>query len=75
MIFTTMGDLVHVLKTKEIIRKSQTRMKRIRDTDLVIIDALMFMAMEQQDAANMFLNLINEIINYSSIILTSNKAP
>lgn len=35
-----MGDLVHVLKTEDIIRKSQTRMKRIRAADLVIIDDL-----------------------------------
>lgn len=40
VIFTTMGDLVHVLKTEDIIRKSQTRMKRIRAADLVIIDDL-----------------------------------
>lgn len=74
VIFTTMGDLVHVLKTEEITRKSQTRMKRIRDADLVIIDDLMFMAMDQQEA-NMFFHLINDLYNQSSIILTSNKAP
>ncbi|GIP65691.1 hypothetical protein J32TS6_42460 [Virgibacillus pantothenticus] len=62
VIFTTMGDLVHVLKTEEITRKSQTRMKRIRDADLVIIDDLMFMAMDQQEA-NMFFHLINELYN------------
>lgn len=69
-----MGDLINVLKTEEITRKSQTRMKRIRDADLVIIDDLMFMAMDQQEA-NIFFHLINDLYNQSSIILTSNKAP
>jgi DNA replication protein DnaC len=74
VIFTTMGDLVHVLKTEEITRKSKMRMKRIREADLVIIDDLMFMAMDKQEA-NMFFHLINDLYNQSSIILTSNKGP
>lgn len=74
VIFTTMGDLISVLKTEDITRKSKTRMKRIREADLVIIDDLMFMAMDKQEA-NMFFHLINELYNQSSIILTSNKGP
>lgn len=74
VIFTTMGDLIHVLKTEEITRKSQSRMKRIRTADLVIIDDLMFMAMNQLEA-NLFFHLINDLYNNASIILTSNKAP
>jgi DNA replication protein DnaC len=74
VIFTTMGDLIHVLKTEEITRKSKTRMKRIREADLVIIDDLMFMAMDKQEA-NMFFHLINNLYNQTSIILTSNKGP
>ena len=74
VIFTTMGELVQNLKTEEITRKSQTRMKRIRDADLVIIDDLMFMAMNQSEA-NLFFHVINDLYNTASIILTSNKAP
>ena|SRR5690625_4588869 len=74
VMFVTMGDLVQLLKTEEIIRKSQTRMKRIRKADLVIIDDLMFMAMDQVEA-NLFFHLINDLYNHASIILTSNKAP
>lgn len=74
VIFSTMGELIHTLKTEEITRKSQTRMKRIRNADLVIIDDLMFMAMNQNEA-NLFFHLINELYNNASIILTSNKAP
>ena len=74
VIFTSMGELVHTLKTEEITRKSQTRLKRIRTADLVIIDDLMFMAMNQQEA-NLFFHLINDLYNNACIILTSNKAP
>lgn len=74
VIFTSMGELIHTLKTEEITRKSQTRMKRIRNADLVIIDDLMFMAMDQHEA-NLFFHLINDLYNNSSIVLTSNKAP
>lgn len=74
VIFSSMGELIHTLKTEEITRKSQTRMKRIRNADLVIIDDLMFMAMNQNEA-NLFFHLINELYNNASIILTSNKAP
>jgi DNA replication protein DnaC len=74
VIFTSMGGLIHSLKTEDISRKSQTRMKRIRKADLVIIDDLMFMAMDSQEA-NLFFHLINDLYNQSSIVLTSNKAP
>src|SRR5690606_20902062 len=44
VMFITMGELIQTLKTEEISRKSQTKLKRIRKADLVIIDDLMFMA-------------------------------
>lgn len=74
VIFSSMGELIHTLKTEEITRKSQTRMKRIRTADLVIIDDLMFMAMNQKEA-NLFFHLINDLYNNACVILTSNKAP
>ncbi|KIY21440.1 MULTISPECIES: IS21-like element helper ATPase IstB [Mesobacillus] len=72
--FISMGELVHTLKTEEFSRKSQTRMKRIRDSHLVIIDDLMYMAMDTREA-NLFFHLINDLYDKCSIILTSNKAP
>ncbi len=72
--FISMGELIHALKTEEITRKSQIRLKRLRDSNLIIIDDLMFMAMDQREA-NLFFHLINELYNQSSIILTSNKGP
>src|SRR5690625_5337076 len=72
--FISMGEFIHVLKTEEITRKSQIRLKRLRDSNLIIIDDLMFMAMDQREA-NLFFHLINELYNQSSIILTSYKEP
>lgn len=72
--FISMGDLIHALKTEEFTRKSQIRLKRLRDSNLVIIDDLMFMAMDQKEA-NLFFHLINDLYNSASIILTSNKGP
>lgn len=35
VMFVSMGDLVQLLKTEDITRKSQLKMKRIRDAELV----------------------------------------
>lgn len=74
VVFSTMGELVHLLKTEEYIRKSQTQLKRLKESDLVIIDDLMYMAMDQREA-NLFFHLINHLYERSSVILTSNKGP
>jgi DNA replication protein DnaC len=70
--FSSMGELVHLLKTEEYIRKSQMQLKRLKESDLVIIDDLMYLAMDQREA-NLFFHLINHLYERSSIILTSNK--
>ena len=72
--FISMGELVPLLKTEEYLRKSQIQLNRIRKADLVIIDDLMYMAMNQNEA-NLFFQLINHLYERSSIILTSNKGP
>lgn len=72
--FISMGELVPLLKTEDYLRNSQLRLKRIRESDLVIIDDLMYMAMDQNEA-NLFFHLINHLYERSSIVLTSNKGP
>lgn len=69
-----MNDLVYLLKTQEIARSSKTKIKRIIDADLLIIDDLMFMAMDK-DEANLFFQLVNKLYGQTSIIITSNKGP
>lgn len=74
VIFVTMGELINLLKTREFTRKSQVQLNRIESSDLVIIDDLMYMAMDSREA-NLFFHLINHLYERSSIILTSNKSP
>lgn len=72
--FLPMGELVRVLNTQDISRKSQTTVKRVLAADLVIIDDIMFMAMDQREA-NLFFHLINQLYDRTSVVFTSNKGP
>ncbi|OUM90980.1 MAG: ATP-binding protein [Bacillus thermozeamaize] len=72
--FVTMDTLIHLLKTQLISRSSQYKVKRLLNSDLVIVDDLMFMAMDRNEA-NLFFQLINKLYGQTSIILTSNKGP
>lgn len=72
--FVTMGELIQLLKTQEFTHKAQVQLKRLQSSDLIIIDDLMYMAMDQREA-NLFFQLINQLYERSSIILTSNKSP
>lgn len=72
--FVTMGELIHLLKTEEFTHKSQVQLKRLKASDLVIIDDIMYMAMDVREA-NLFFQLVNQLYEQSSIILTSNRSP
>jgi DNA replication protein DnaC len=72
--FSSMADLVHMLKTQEISSTSRNNIKRILGADLLIIDDLMFMAMEKHEA-NLFFQLINKLYGQTSVVITSNKSP
>lgn len=74
VVFISMGEMVHVLKTRELSYKSRSLMKHMKAADLLILDDLMFMAMDKEEA-NQFFHFINDIYEQTSIILTSNKAP
>ncbi len=72
--FVQMDELIRLLKTEEISRNSRAKVKRIVGSELVIIDDLMFMAIDRHEA-NLFFQLINKLYGQTSIIITSNKAP
>ena len=65
---------MYVLKTKEYTSKSKTRYKRIITSDLIIIDDVMYMAYEAQEA-NLFFQFIYDLYDKAAFILTSNKGP
>lgn len=61
------------VKTTAIQRTSGFRINRILKSDLVIIDEIGYTPIERKEA-NLFFNLISELYEKSSIIITSNKS-
>jgi len=70
--FTTMDNLVHILKTQEISVKSQNRMRWFKKCELLIVDEFGYLPVSRTEA-NFFFSLISELYEKASIIITSNK--
>ncbi len=70
--FSTMDNLVHILKTQEISQKSASRMRWIKKCDLIIIDELGYLPISKIEA-NLFFGLISQLYENTSVIITSNK--
>jgi DNA replication protein DnaC len=70
--FERIVNLVELLKTAQIQRTAGFRIKRILKADLVIIDEIGYTPIERKEA-NKFFNLISELYERTSIIITSNK--
>lgn len=72
--FKTMDELIKTLKMKDITRNANTEYKRILKAHLLVIDDIMMFPVTQQDAVAFF-NLINELHDKTSLIITTNKSP
>lgn len=72
--FKSMEELINVLRLKEVTRSAETEYKRIMKAHLLVIDDIMMFPVNQQDAVNFF-NLINELHDQASLIITTNKSP
>lgn len=70
--FERVTNLLKILKTAEIQRVSAFRINRILKSDLVIIDEIGYTPIEKREA-NLFFNLISELYEKASVIITSNK--
>ena len=70
--FITMSGLIQALRTAEISRKSKTKLNRIYKSSLVIIDEVGYLPIEETDG-NLFFQLISDLHEQASIIITSNK--
>jgi len=72
--FKSMEDLVKILKMKDMTKKAATEYSRIMKANLLVIDDIMMFPVSKDDAVAFF-NLINELHQRTSLIITTNKAP
>jgi len=70
--FERVASLIKLLKLVDIQRKAGFRVNRILKADLIIIDEIGYTPIERKEA-NLFFNLISELYEKASVIITSNK--
>ncbi len=70
--YTTMQSLMQVLRTQEIDRRSKAKMNRIRKSNLLVVDEVGYLPITSMEG-NMFFQLISELQEQTSIIITTNK--
>jgi len=71
--FERVSNLMKILKNSEMQRASGFRLKKILTSDLLIIDEIGYTPIEKREA-NLFFNLISEMYEKQSIMITSNKS-
>lgn len=70
--YATMQSLVQCIRTEEIDRRSRAKMNRIRKSNLLIIDEVGYLPVNATEG-NLFFQLISELQEQTSIIITTNK--
>ena len=70
--FERMSNLVRLLKTAEIQRASAFRINRILKAHVLVIDEIGYTPIDRK-GANLFFNLVSELYERASIVITSNK--
>ncbi len=70
--YSSMQALVQCLRTEEIDRRSRAKMNRIRKSNLLIIDEVGYLPIGATEG-NLFFQLISELQEQTSIIITTNK--
>ena len=71
--FERVPNLMKILKTADLQRTSGFRLNKILKSDLLIIDEIGYTPIERKEA-NLFFNLVSEMYEKQSIIITSNKS-
>lgn len=71
--FERITALIKLLKTAEVQKTAEHRIRRILKSNVLIIDEIGYTPIEKREA-NLFFNLISELYEKSSIIITSNKS-
>jgi DNA replication protein DnaC len=70
--FTSLDELMTILKTAQISAISKHRVKVFNSSAIVIIDEVGFMPLDNNEA-NLFFSFISSMSEKTSVILTSNK--
>ena len=70
--YTTMQSLMKILRMQEIDRKSKIKLNRILKSNLLVIDEVGYLPISAMEG-NLFFQLISELQEQCSIIITTNK--
>lgn len=70
----TMEEIITTIKMKEISPSAMTAYNKILKANLIAIDDIMLFPVKKEDAVGFF-NLINQLHERTSVIITTNKAP
>lgn len=71
--FERIANLMKILKTSQVQRTAEFRIRKILKSNLLIFDEIGYTPIDRKEA-NMFFNLIAELYEKASIIITSNKS-
>jgi DNA replication protein len=70
--YTTMKSLIQTLRTEEIDRRARAKVKRIYSSNLLIVDEVGYLPITAVEG-NLFFQLISDMQEKTSIIITTNK--
>lgn len=70
--YTTMRSLIKTLRTEEIDRRARAKLKRICSANLLIVDEVGYLPISSTEG-NLFFQLVSDLQEKSSIIITTNK--
>lgn len=72
VVYVTMHQLAHMLKTEEALSRSRSKMKRLRACELLILDEVGNAMLDRQEGNKLF-QLLMDFYQKTSIIAISNK--
>jgi DNA replication protein DnaC len=72
VLFISLNDLAHLLRTEHALSRSRTRMKQIRACDLLILDEVGNTILDRQEANRLF-QLVSDFYQQTSLVVIANK--
>jgi len=72
--FRSMGEIINILKMREVTSTAMNAYRRLLKANLIAIDDIMLFPIKKEESV-VFFNLINQLHEQCSIIITTNKTP